>query len=149
MIIAINRLPVYLRYIAQGAPFMYDRNIETNQLELNRPAYSICTAHQGQAPWVLVAGFTAKDLEEGSEDDVDASDFFDPRRPTSLDITVEYEESGTTLLFEHMFVTAYFVIDCETKQWSIKSEVLTRTLITASTNPVVPDFNNKPLDTSC
>lgn len=148
MIIGISKLPVYLQYIAQGAPFMYDRNVETNQLELNRPAYSVCTAHQGQAPWVQVAGFTANDLEGGSEDEVDASDFFDPGRPTSLGITVEYEESGATLLFEHMFVTAYFLIDCEIKQWSIKGDDLRHALITASTNPVVPTFNNKPLDRS-
>lgn len=145
MVVQIPKLPVYLMYIAQGFPFMYDRNIETNRLELNRPAYSICTAIEGQVPWVQMAGFTAKDLEEGSEDEVNASDFFDPKRPTSLDITVESDDrGGGTLLFEYMFVTAYFLIDCETKQWSIKGDALKHALITASTNTEVPNFNKIP-----
>lgn len=136
-VVSIPELPLYMQYIHQGTPEMYERDSETNELVLKgRPwPYTVLKASQGQAPWVSRSGFALPD-----DDRIESDDFFDVQRRVSLNIVHEPEDSELSVVFEQLYMTAYMLFDMMTNKLVCGDKRLLSTLFQAPHQPPPKTF---------
>lgn len=130
-VFSVPELPLYMQYIHQGTPDMYERNAQNEPVLKGRPwPYTVLSHAQGQAPWVKMSGFTLP-----PDDCIEAHDFFDTRRRVSLDIVYEPEGSELSVVFEQLYMTAYLLFDMCTGRFVCGDKTLISALLQAPRIP--------------